>query len=131
MGQDRMENTELDYPESVWKLFRETPRAGRFAPDAGNVLSGESRTPAADSVLRLQLRVEDGEVADARFQAYGCPVSIAVGAWLADYAIGRDRSTLDTLNARSMMEALEIPEDRAHCAFLGEDALRAALEQWP
>lgn len=126
-----MQDSEPAYPESVWRLFRETPRAGRFGETAGRVLSAEARTPAADSVLRLELRVGDGEVADARFLAYGCPYSIAVGAWLAERSIGCQRRELESLSARQLIEALEIPEDRAHCGFLGEDVLRSALEQWP
>ncbi|MCH9829350.1 MAG: iron-sulfur cluster assembly scaffold protein [Gammaproteobacteria bacterium] len=126
-----MQENAYEYPEPVWQLFRQTPRAGRFAPDSGTVLVGEARTPAADSVLRLELLVEDGAVADARFQAHGCPVSIAVGAWLADHSVGRGRAELDMIRSRQLIDTLEIPEDRAHCAFLGEDALRHALEQWP
>jgi NifU-like protein involved in Fe-S cluster formation len=119
------------YPEPIWRWFRSAPRAGEFAPGTPGVVTGEAGSKAARSRLRLQLRLAGGRVRDARFRAYGCPTSIAVGAWLADWAVGKDRVELAALSAARLRQELEIPEERAHCALLGEDALRAILEQWP
>lgn len=118
----------LGYPAPIWARFREAPRAGRFDPATPGLAVGQAGTRASDSVLRLELVVEAGRIADARFQAYGCPASIAVGAWLAEAAIGQTPSELQGLRARDLVDALEIPEDRLHCALMGEDALRAALQ---
>lgn len=117
----------LGYSAPIWQWFNAAPRAGRFASGTAGVYLGAARTPAASSVLQLQLRFEHARVVDARFRAYGCPASIAVGAWLADWAIGRDAAALSLLSAAELRAALAIPDDRAHCALLGEDALRAAV----
>lgn len=117
------------YPAEIWRLFRETPHAGRFADGTAGVVSAEAGTPAARSLLRLSLRFDGDCVAEARFQAYGCPASIAVGAWIAGWVQGRQASELAQLTAATLGAALEIPEDRAHCALLGEDALRAVLHR--
>lgn len=119
------------YSGPIWKLFRTVPHAGGFAAGTPGVVTAEAHSNAARSRLRLQLRFEHGRVADARFRAYGCPTSIAVGAWLADWAIGKDAHELASLDAARVREELEIPEDRAHCALLGEDALRAVLDRLP
>jgi len=119
------------YPAPVWTLFRSAPRAGGFAPGTPGVVTGEAQSNAARSRLRLQLRFERGRVADARFRAYGCPTSIAVGAWLAGWAIGKDVRELAGLSAARLRKELEIPDHRAHCALLGEDALRAVLDRLP
>ena len=115
------------YSDAVWNLFQSTPRAGTFSPGTPGVSSAEARSPAARTVLQLQLRIEDGVVADARFRAYGCPTTIAVGAWLAGWCVGRRPAELQRLQAGEIRAALEIPEQRAHCALLGEDVLRATL----
>ena len=115
------------YAEPIWRLFRETPHAGEFAPDTPGVVTGEAGSKAARSVLRLQLRFEAGRVADVRFRAYGCPSSIAVGAWIVDWSLGKTPAELASLRAADLRKALEIADDRAHCALLGEDALHAAL----
>lgn len=115
------------YAPPIWSLFNRRPRAGRFPPDVRGVRRGQAGTPAARSVLRIELRFEADRVVDALFGAYGCPTSIAVGAWLAENAIGRSAAELRQITAARLRDALEIPDDRAHCALLGEDALRAAL----
>ena len=116
------------YPEPIWQLFAAAPRAGRFAPGQAGVHRGRARTPASNSVLEVQMKFVQGRVDDARFRAYGCPVSIAVGAWIAQWSIGRAPSELAALTAAALREALEIPDEKAHCALMGEDALRALLK---
>lgn len=115
------------YPAPVWRLFNETPLAGDFATGTPGVVVAEMRTPAARSVLRLALQLKGGRIVDARFRAYGCPVTIAVGAWVAQWSVGRAVAELHGLRAAGLQRALEIPEDRIHCALLGEDVLKALL----
>lgn len=115
------------YGEAIWRLFRETPNAGAFPDATPDVVVAEAGTPAARSVLQLSLRLDGERVAEARFRVYGCPTTIAVGAWLAAWAEGKTVAELAALKAPAIRAALEIPEDRAHCALLGEDALRAVL----
>lgn len=115
------------YPPPIWQRFLSAPRAGVLDAALPGVVRGRAGTPAARSVLELSLRIVDGRVVDAAFRAYGCPASIAVGAWLAETAIGASPADLRTLDATRIRAALEIPDDRTHCALLGEDALRAAL----
>ncbi len=118
------------YAPEIWRLFQRAPNAGSFADDVQGVVSAEAGTPAARSVLRLALRFDGDRVVDARFRAYGCPASIAVGAYIAGWAQGRNPQELSLLKAADLRAALEIPEDRAHCALLGEDALRAVLTRY-
>lgn len=117
----------FDYPSPIWQRFTRPAYAGRFAADEPGVRTGRAGTPAAASVLELQLKFVDGAVRDARFRAYGCPVSIAVGAWLAEWSLGRTRQELAALRAADLRRALEIPDEKAHCALLGEDAVKALL----
>jgi NifU-like protein involved in Fe-S cluster formation len=117
------------YPPRIWQLFEAAPRAGRFEPGTPGVVAGKAGTPAARSVLSLELRFDRGRVVDARFRAYGCPSSIAVGAWIAQWSQNREPAELAALTAAKLRSELEIPEDRAHCALMGEDALRDILSK--
>jgi len=121
------ESNPFGYPERIWELFQHPPHLGEFPPGTPGVVTGEAGSKAARSVLRLQLRFAGGRVEEARFRAYGCPNSIAVGGWIAQWSRGKRREELTALKAADLRQALEIPDDRAHCALLGEDALRAAL----
>lgn len=115
------------YPPAVWRLFRETPRAGRL--DQSGVLSAAAGTPASRSELRLQVKMRGSRIADARFQAYGCPTTIAVGAWIAERVVGMEWDDLAAVQAAEIRKALEIAEDRTHCALLGEDLIRSLRSQ--
>lgn len=111
------------YSEAVWRLFTEAPRAGLL--EGPGTRAGRAMTPANRSRLQLQARVSGTRIEDARFQAYGCPTAIAVGAWLAERAIGRSLDELAAIGAAEIQQALEIPETRLHCALLGEDAIKS------
>jgi NifU-like protein involved in Fe-S cluster formation len=113
------------YPAPIWRRFREPAHAG--------VLEGarcaRASTPASRSLIELALKIDgEGRVEEARFQAYGCPTTIAVGEWLAEQAQGRTVEDLRSIDANDIRAALEIPEDRAHCAILGEDLLVQLLK---
>lgn len=115
------------YSEAVWRLFQQTPRAGVLVGEG--VLATQVTAPASQSVLELQLRLDGGQVGEARFRALGCPTTIAVGAWLAEQAGGKPLAEFGRIGSAQIRQALDIPEDRIHCALLGEDAVRALLQQ--
>ncbi|MBI2383251.1 MAG: aminotransferase class V-fold PLP-dependent enzyme [Gammaproteobacteria bacterium] len=114
------------YGERVWQRFWQ-PAESLLPESAPGVFTAQAGTPAGRQRLRLQLQIVDGRVAAARFAAYGCPTTLAVGAWLARRAEGRALAELRAVNAAEIRQALEIPEARAHCSLLGEDALNAVL----
>ncbi|MGH8442806.1 MAG: iron-sulfur cluster assembly scaffold protein [Nevskiaceae bacterium] len=113
------------YPDSVWRLFEHPPRAGVL--EGPQTRSGIASTPANRSRLELHVRLAGARVEDARFRAYGCPISIAVGAWLAEQAVGRTLDELSSIRSQEIRQALEIPVDRLHCALLGEDAVKSLV----
>lgn len=115
-----------DYPPAIWQQFSSAGEyAGRFPAGTTGLLSLHAENRAAASTLGLQLRLgEDGRVAEVRFQALGCPVGIAVGSWLARQALGQTTAALRAVDVRQLRSALEIPEDKLHCALMGEDLLR-------
>jgi NifU-like protein involved in Fe-S cluster formation len=112
------------YPEPIWRRFRAPVHAGRIEPGARH-FDVQAGSPAARSLLRLQLAIAEDGRRHARFLAYGCPSAIAVGEWLASEIERLPPSAWPAISAADIREVLEIPEDRAHCALMGEDALRA------
>ena len=109
----------LGYPALVWRLFRETPRAGELA--SGVVF--EVGTPAASSRLRLQVRVDDGVIVDTAFRALGCPYTVATGAWLARWLLLRPPADCARPPFERLRAELESPPDRAHCWLMAQDVL--------
>jgi len=120
----------FNYPAPVWRRFRDPSHAGTIATNGSPVISARAGTPASKSLIELGLRLDDsGTVVEARFQAYGCPTTIAVGEWLAEQAQGRGVAQWVEITAADIRGALEIAEDRAHVAVMGENIVRSVQEQ--
>lgn len=117
----------MDYSPQIWERFRDPRHAGRLS--GADVVCGESRTPASKAVLRLQVRLAEGRIQAARFQALGCPSTIAAGDWLCEWLEGKTLSEAKLLSAGSVGDALTLAPVRRHCAVLAEDALHGALGQ--
>ena len=116
------------YPPAVLAHFRDPIGAGRLDPDAGRVASGEARDPDGGQRVRLHVRVgPDGRLDDVRFQAFGCPVTIAVASAAVERLVGRSRETALALGAAELARALELGPEQARLAELPVRALRAAL----
>lgn len=115
------------YPAPIWELFSQTPCAGIFKPGTRDLVQVRVGTPANGAVLELSIIWRKHHVMAARFRAHGCPVTVAVGAWLALRCRGRSAAELSQLSAAEISRALEISEDRAHCAVMGEDVVHAVL----
>ncbi|MDD3764800.1 MAG: iron-sulfur cluster assembly scaffold protein [Nevskiales bacterium] len=115
------------YPEPVWARFEAPARAGELMA-AADVVVVEAGSPAARGRLRLYAQLAGGRVVDVRFQAYGCPVTIAVGQWVAEQLVGAD-PRVHRLTAADLRQALEITDDKAHCALMGEDLVLALVKR--
>lgn len=115
------------YPAGIWRRFWHAGHAGSLAPGPG-VHCAEAQAVAARAVLELSAGVEQGRVQQMRFRALGDPFVIAVGEYLAAHGSGLALVELSALRAADICAALDIPEDRLHCALLGEDALTALIE---
>jgi len=81
--------------------------------------------------VRLQLRVADGRVADARFQAFGCPHFLAAASWLTDRLRGAGPVQLEAWDWREAAAALEVPAAKYGRLLTLQDAVRAAARNWP
>lgn len=111
------------YSAKLLQYFHEAKRAGTLAAPAVSV---EVSNPICGDILRLSARVEEGRVADAAFQAKGCTASIAAGAALAEWSIGKTLAEIGAVNAAAVEALLDgLPNESKHAAALAVDAARA------
>jgi len=118
------------YGPAVRRLFQELPGAGRLAGSGGDLIEGEARDAHQDVAVRFQLQVRGTTVKDARFQARGCPHTLAACAWLTSQLPGRTREALIPGTPEEWARALEVPVEKLGRLLVVEDALRAAAERW-
>ena len=88
---------------------------------------GEGEYRECMDLVRFHLRVREGRVVEARFQAYGCGPTIAAASVGTEVATGRALDDLVTVLAARIESALGgLPEPRRHAAEVVALGLRAA-----
>ena len=96
-------------------------------PDA----TGEGEYRECGDLARVFLRVRDGRVVEARFQAYGCGPTIAAASALSELLRLRPVDELLHLKAQEIEAALDgLPDDRKHAADVVTEAARKAASDW-
>ncbi len=111
------------YSATLLQYFREPRCVGTLPPPA---LQAEVMNPICGDILRLSTLVEDGRIVNAGFQAKGCTASIAAGAALAEWAVGKTLEDLGGVTAKQVEDLLDgLPNESKHAAALAVDAARA------
>ena len=65
----------MAYSDKVLNHYENPRNVGSFAKDEDNVGTGMVGAPACGDVMKLQIKVKDGIITDARFKTYGCLTS--------------------------------------------------------
>jgi NifU-like protein involved in Fe-S cluster formation len=114
----------MQYSAALIDHFRNPRNAGIMrAPDG----VGEGEFPECMDLVRFHLRVRDGQVVEARFQAYGCGPTIAAASAATEVATGWALEALLELPAARVEAAVGgLPEPRRHAAEVAALGLRAA-----
>lgn len=113
------------YSATLMDHFAAPRNSGRLdAPDRRGVAGRPHHGP----FLTLDLRLECGTVAEARYQTYGCGPAIACGSMLTVLIVGRPLAEARALTVERLIAALDgLPDDKRHCAELAITALQDAL----
>lgn len=109
----------------VLSLFSAPRHAGK--PESGKYHHGKGGAVARGSLIELWLAQTAGRISSARFEAFGCPATIACAEWLCRWLIERDVAVAQELSGLTLAEALELPAAKRTVALVAEDALKMAL----
>src|SRR5258708_39652651 len=108
----------------------EHPRNAGVLPDAQ--LSVQLENPACGDVLKLSALIEDGVIAEIRFQAKGCVASIACGSALTELVHGKTIAQALAITRDDVIaEIASLPPASPHAAQLAIDALQSLLAAVP
>ena len=90
----------------------------------------EVSNPVCGDILRLAVRIEAGQVAEARFKTRGCVASIACSSWLTEWLRGKSRADFPALSPQTVADGLGgLAPASFHAADLACDALRALSQK--
>lgn len=113
------------YSSEVQQRFAAPRRAGRIERGVQARKVSSSR----HAELLLQLVLAGGRVAEARFQAVGCPHLIAAADLVCERLESMPVSALEGFRAAFLEQELPLPADKLDIRILIEDAVRDAARQ--
>ncbi len=118
----------MEVNKMLLQHFREPQNAGYLAETlaVGTGIAYQD----TESVLQLQICVAQDNIVDARFKASGCYAVIAVGSWLASRLPGMTLVAAQAVSPTEMINALALPAHKNYSAWLGQTALKMAIEQY-
>lgn len=104
------------YTPEVMDHFRHPRNRGSLP---GATATAEARYDPCGDWLRLDLRVEDGVVAEARFDAAGCGFAVAAGSVGTELLLGRTPEEGRNLTAFDLDRALGgVPPQKRHALLM-------------
>ena len=114
----------MQYSPALIDHFRNPRNAGIMRNPDG---VGEGEYKDCMDLVRFHLRVRDGKVMEARFQAYGCGPTIAAASAATEVATGYALEALLDVEAALIEAAIGgLPVPRRHAAAVAALGLRAA-----
>jgi nitrogen fixation protein NifU and related proteins len=110
------------FSDIVLDHFRQPRHVGEL-PCATHTV--EVSNPVCGDVLRLAVRMEGGQIAEARFLCRGCTTAIAAASFLAERLQGATPESAAALTSAAISFGLGgLPPATLHGAQLAEDAVK-------
>ena len=120
----------MAYSDSVIDHYENPRNVGSFAKDDIDVGTGMVGAPACGDVMKLQIKVLDGVITDARFKTYGCGSAIASSSLVTEWIKGRTLAEAESIKNSEIASELTLPPVKIHCSILAEDAIKAAVADY-
>lgn len=116
------------YSDKVMLHFMNPHNMGEIENPSGVGVVGN---PVCGDLMQIQIKVEDGVLADVKFKTFGCGAAIATSSMVTDLAKGKTIEEALKITRNDVAESLEgLPPVKMHCSNLAADALHAAIEDY-
>ena len=120
----------MAYSDKVIDHFNNPRNVGSLDAKDPEVGTGIVGAPECGDVMRLQIKVEQGVITDAKFKTFGCGSAIASSSLATEWIKGKTVDEAMTIKNTQIVEELALPPVKIHCSVLAEDAIKAAIKSW-
>ena len=120
----------MAYSNQVIDHYENPRNVGSFSKDDADIGTGMVGAPACGDVMKLQIKVVDGVITDARFKTYGCGSAIASSSLVTEWVKGRTLDEAAAIKNSEIADELALPPVKIHCSILAEYAIKAAVEDY-
>lgn len=120
----------MAYSEKVVDHFNNPRNMGSFKKDEPGVGTGIVGAPECGDVMKLQIKVENGTIVDAKFKTFGCGSAIASSSLSTEWLKGKSIQDASKIKNTDIVQELNLPPVKIHCSVLAEDAIKMALADY-
>ena len=120
----------MAYNEKILDHYNNPRNVGKMDMNDPSVGTGMVGAPACGDVMKLQIKIEDDVITDAKFKTYGCGSAIASSSLLTEWVKGKTLGQAKDIKNTDIVEALSLPPVKIHCSVLAEDSIKAAIKDY-
>lgn len=120
----------MAYSKQVLDHYENPRNVGKMDENDPTVGTGMVGAPACGDVMRLQIKVKDNIITDAKFKTYGCGSAIASSSLLTEWVKGMNLEDASQVRNTQLAEELALPPVKIHCSVLAEDAIKTAIKDY-
>lgn len=120
----------MAYSEKVVDHYEHPRNVGSFEKGDETVGTGMVGAPACGDVMKLQIKVQNDTIVDAKFKTFGCGSAIASSSLATEWLKGKTLEEAQKIKNTDIVQELNLPPVKIHCSVLAEDAIKAALADY-
>jgi nitrogen fixation NifU-like protein len=120
----------MAYSDKVVDHYNNPRNMGSFTKDEDGVGTGIVGAPECGDVMKLQIKVQNEMIVDAKFKTFGCGSAIASSSLATEWLKGKSVVDASQIKNTDIVQELNLPPVKIHCSVLAEDAIKAALADY-
>lgn len=120
----------MAYSDKVVDHFNNPRNMGSFKKEDADVGTGIVGAPECGDVMKLQIKVQNDTIVDAKFKTFGCGSAIASSSLATEWLKGKTLEEAQKIKNTDIVQELNLPPVKIHCSVLAEDAIKAALSDY-
>lgn len=120
----------MAYSEKVVDHFNNPRNMGSFKKEEAGIGTGIVGAPECGDVMKLQIKVQNDMIVDAKFKTFGCGSAIASSSLATEWLKGKSVAEAAQIKNTAIVQELNLPPVKIHCSVLAEDAIKAALADY-
>jgi len=120
----------MSYSKKVIEHYEKPRNIGSMDSRSKSIGTGLVGAPECGDVMKLQIKVKNNKIIDAKFKTFGCGSAIASSSLVTEWVKGKTLEEAQKLKNTEIVKELSLPPVKIHCSVLAEDAIKAAINDY-
>jgi nitrogen fixation protein NifU and related proteins len=120
----------MAYGPKVIDHFNNPRNMGSMDKADQQVGTGVVGAPECGDVMKLQIKIKDNVIEEAKFKTFGCGSAIASSSLATEWVKGKTLDEALQIKNTDIVNELALPPVKIHCSVLAEDAIKAAIADY-